>query len=485
MSDFSISTDLNIGDEIKIRFDISSDYPALSAPSTAYIVDLYEGQDIENNENEINNLPQWSNIHTYIGGLNQNYSGQPNTVAILGQSGHVDSAAKRTSDISRTVNGTTYNDWYLPSAPQLSVLYQLRNILDPVLVSAGGAALTKTQTHYQKKAYWASTEGGNPNDKTPVISISFNPNSGGGAWFGRPKSQRYRTRAVREMAIPSGVNLAVGQLYGGGVVYKIIEAESGGAPAKVDVDVKIGNGSTTIFSQNNLPNNNVAEITHTVTSVDGDNPNISWFFTNSNTSPYTWETNYQIWVQQFSTITELQPGSQATLAWNDDAGRWTSRYSYIPEYMSTYKTGIITFVKGKLYIHDDVNNKNYFYNGNYPTQVTYIDNVAPSQPKVFMTHSVEGNSQPNISSFETIENWTMNSDLVKDDYIKREGTYYSELFGDVNDPNVGDNASYGDKLMRGTKLRGQYIKVFMTFRAEELEIKHSNIGYITSKGHTT
>ena len=79
----------------------------------------------------------------------------------------------------------------------------------------------------------------------------------------------------------------------------------------------------------------------------------------------------------------------------------------------------------------------------------------------------------------------MNSDLIKDDYIRREGTYYSELFGDVNDPNVGLNASHGDKLMKGTKLRGQYIKVFMTFRQEDLEIKHSNIGYITSKGHTT
>ena len=153
--------------------------------------------------------------------------------------------------------------------------------------------------------------------------------------------------------------------------------------------------------------------------------------------------------------------------------------------MSTFKTGIITFTKGNLYIHDDSNNKNYFYNGKYPTQVTYVENIQPSQPKVFLTHAVEGTSQPNISRFETIENWTMNSDLIKDDYIRREGTYYSELFGDVNDPNVGLNASHGDKLMKGTKLRGQYIKVFMTFRQEDLEIKHSNIGYITSKGHTT
>ena len=62
---------------------------------------------------------------------------------------------------------------------------------------------------------------------------------------------------------------------------------------------------------------------------------------------------------------------------------------------------------------------------------------------------------------------------------------FHELFGDTNDPNVGDNATYGDKLMRGARLRGQFAKVSLTFRSDNLEVKHSNIGFITSKGHTT
>jgi len=485
MSNFSINTDLSVGDEIKIKFDISNNYPT-SAPATIYIVDLHEMQDIENNPDyDLNTLPQWSNINEHIGGLDFNWSGKTNTDAIVAQAGHVDSGAKRCKDVTRTVGGVTYNDWYLPSAAQLTTLYQLRNILDPVILNAGGDILTKTQTHYQRKGYWASHESSSTSNKTPVYSVSFNPNSGGGATFGRAKSRRFRTRATREMELPNGVSVAVGQLYGGGIVYKVVEAESGGVTPKVDVDVKIGNGLTTIFSQNEKPSGFATEILHTVTSTDGTSPIIKWEFENSNTGAYNWTTNYQVFVKENTATTTIQPGSQATLAWNDDAGRWTSRYSYIPEYMSTFKTGIITFTKGNLYIHDDSNNKNYFYNGKYPTQVTYVENIQPSQPKVFLTHAVEGTSQPNISRFETIENWTMNSDLIKDDYIRREGTYYSELFGDVNDPNVGLNASHGDKLMKGTKLRGQYIKVFMTFRQEDLEIKHSNIGYITSKGHTT
>ena len=165
--------------------------------------------------------------------------------------------------------------------------------------------------------------------------------------------------------------------------------------------------------------------------------------------------------------------------------RWTSRYSFLPEYFSTYKTCFASFVNGALYIHDNSNNKNYFYNTTFPSSITYIENVSPSQPKVFLTHAVEGNEKPSHTKFETIENHTMSSDLVADDYIRKEGTFYSDLFGDTNDPNVGDNATFGDKLIKGTKLRGQYIQVGMTFRTKDLEIKHSNIGFITSKGHTT
>lgn len=106
-----------------------------------------------------------------------------------------------------------------------------------------------------------------------------------------------------------------------------------------------------------------------------------------------------------------------------------------------------------------------------------------SQPKIFLTHSVEGDNSPSFVTFETVENHTMQSDLVNSDYERREGTYYAEMYGDTNDPNI--EGSFGDKLLKGTKLRGQFIKVGLTFRDNNLKVKHSNIGYITSKGHNT
>lgn len=502
MSNFCVNTDFNPGDEIKIVFDIYNAVPN-TTDKTVYIVDLQEGsphtiaeENITNSDYQIleSQNTKWSNVHgTYVGNAwetNENYyagasssDGAYNTTQIINQTGHVNSAAKVASDISRNVGGVTYNDWYLPTSGDLSIMYNLMDVLDPVIVSNGGSKLKKNHPWAIVKNYWSSGESTYLQSLNPVQSMSFNPNSGGGAHFLRPKHNLYRVRAVRKQITTA--NVSVGDFFGGGVIFKI---EGGGTAItpEVDLDITMGYASTNIFSANDLASgysNSGVEVS--VTATHGSSPEICFNYTNSNAGNYGWTTNVRIFKKVEEIEEQISVGKRTSLAWSEAAQRWVTRYSFTPEYFSTYKTGFTSFVNGQLFIHDDSNNKNYFYNGKYPTQVCYVENVEPSQPKVFMTHSVEGNAEPTLTKFETIDNWTMNSDLVKGDYVEREGTYYSDMFGDVNDPNVGDNSTYGDKLMKGTKLRGQYLKVFMTFRQEDLEVKHSNVGYITSKGHTT
>ena len=47
-------------------------------------------------------------------------TGQANTGAIIGQTGHTGSAAKICDDYSVTVGSVTYNDWFLPSRDELN-----------------------------------------------------------------------------------------------------------------------------------------------------------------------------------------------------------------------------------------------------------------------------------------------------------------------------------------------------------------------------
>lgn len=499
MSNFTLNTNFAPGDEIKIVFDIYNEVPT-NSDKTVYIVDLQEGSphSVEvplkggtpeyytaQNENTV-----WSNVRGGVNDPNEGYysganstDGSYNTTQIINQEGHTESAAKVASDISRTVGGVTYNDWYLPSRMELSTLYNLMSVLDPVIEANGGSILRKDHPYAIVKNYWASSESSSPSTTVPVTSISFNPNSGGGGLFGRGKHHRFRVRAVRKQTTTD--NVSVGDVFGGGVIYKIVEASQGITPT-VDLDITIGASQENIFSQNTLGDGySNSGVEKTITVNHGSAPDIKFTFTNSNAGNYQWGTNVRVFKKVEEIVTELQAGSRTTIAWSENLKRWTSRYSFTPEYFSTYKTCFASFVNGILYIHDNSESKNYFYNQRYPSKVTYIENILPSQPKVFLTHAIEGNVQPTLAAFETVDNWTMNTDLVKDDYIEREGTYYSELFGDTNDPNAGVNATYGDKLMRGTKIRGQFAKVSLSFRTSDLEVKHSNIGFITSKGHTT
>lgn len=74
---------------------------------------------------------EWSNITTtLIGSTDISIgSGQANTAAIIGQSGHTNSAAKVCDDYSVTVGSVTYNDWFLPSKDELNKLYINRDAI--------------------------------------------------------------------------------------------------------------------------------------------------------------------------------------------------------------------------------------------------------------------------------------------------------------------------------------------------------------------
>ena len=512
MSNFNINTDFNIGDELKVVFDIYNEAPTSTTQKDVYIVDIHEGSphtDASGNtilpEDATNDMhtmltmqnSRWSNIHSanestpdttdLKAGASSSFDGAFNTNAIINQTGHTDSAAKVANGISRTYSGVTYNDYYLPTRVDLSAMYANRLIIDPTISAQGGSPVTKNSNMAAVVYYWASNES-QYETIVPCTSMSFQPSGSGGAYFMRNKQHRFRVRAIRKETTTDSVS--VGDFYKGGVVFRIVDGSvsgsfSGVSSASVDLDITVGASNTSIYSQNGLSNPGSGTAELTVTEAMGSSPIFKFVFTNSNAGSYGWGTNVQIFKKIEEVITTVEAGGKTTLAFSDDMQRWTSRYSFLPEYFSTYKTCFASFVNGALYIHDNSNNKNYFYNTTFPSSITYIENVSPSQPKVFLTHAVEGNEKPSHTKFETIENHTMSSDLVADDYIRKEGTFYSDLFGDTNDPNVGDNATFGDKLIKGTKLRGQYIQVGMTFRTKDLEIKHSNIGFITSKGHTT
>lgn len=109
---------------------------------------------------DINTGTPWSNLtSTEIGVTAHNQiDGQPNTNAIISQSGHTSSAAKLCDDYTNTDTGTgIYSDWYLPSILELNQCFNASFVVNTIL------GVTNGFKFYTNATYWSSTEYSNTN----------------------------------------------------------------------------------------------------------------------------------------------------------------------------------------------------------------------------------------------------------------------------------------------------------------------------------
>ena len=135
----------------------------------------------------------WSNVdNDEIGITAQSQTdGQANTAAIISQSGHTDSAAKLCDEYEND----GYDDWYLPAARELSLLFHQDVMVDEVLDNDGNpSTLGLTQEYYtfNQGYYWSSTEVSDNVDG----AYSFYPIYGVQNHDGKLDS--YRVRCIRK-----------------------------------------------------------------------------------------------------------------------------------------------------------------------------------------------------------------------------------------------------------------------------------------------
>jgi len=80
-----------------------------------------------------------------------------------------------------------------------------------------------------------------------------------------------------------------------------------------------------------------------------------------------------------------------TLTYSPRSEGWTSRWSFIPDWMIGINNSFYTFKNGELYKHDDNAKRNEFYGVQYPSSITPILNNQAQDTKMFTTVALDSN----------------------------------------------------------------------------------------------
>lgn len=115
--------------------------------------------------------------------------------------------------------------------------------------------------------------------------------------------------------------------------------------------------------------------------------------------------------------------AENTLSYSKESQKWTSRWSYIPDWMIGMNSSFFSWKGGNLYKHHTNETRNNFYGVQYSSSLTTIFNLDASDVKLFKTIHLDGNAPWSVS-VET----EMNEGLIAvGDFQKLEEMYFAYI----------------------------------------------------------
>jgi len=178
---------------------------------------------------------------------------------------------------------------------------------------------------------------------------------------------------------------------------------------------------------------------------------------------------------------EAYDGVGGTWCYQPGLDRFTSKYSFRPEWMSMIGNRLSTFKNGKLFIHSGTYNT--FYGRSFDTALAAVHNADGNTIKVYNSVAVEGDT-PSRMHFRTEVPNVQSSDLVTSEFSVREGVSYSDILMDRLSPNT--TGSYEEKLFKGDRVRGEVCKFiyFLSLPTTRKSFKFINIGFNPARGQS-
>jgi hypothetical protein len=111
------------------------------------------------------------------------------------------------------------------------------------------------------------------------------------------------------------------------------------------------------------------------------------------------------------------------LSYYNYANGWTSRWSYVPEWMVHMNSNFYTFKRGNLYIHNLNPVRNNFYETQYTSTLSTIFNIEPTTIKKFKNLYLDSSHEWKATMHTNLDEGYIDYDW----YEKKEGKWYAHI----------------------------------------------------------
>lgn len=132
-----------------------------------------------------------------------------------------------------------------------------------------------------------------------------------------------------------------------------------------------------------------------------------------------------------------------TLTFSNKSQGWTSRWTYQPEWMVGLNSSFYSFKKGNLYKHDTNQNRTQFYDEPIVDlegfSISTVFNQEPTTIKMFKTLALDCTYGLNTIGATDLDN----IEMTKDNYINKEGEFFSYMRRPVGEINLQLLSSQG------------------------------------------
>lgn len=152
-----------------------------------------------------------------------------------------------------------------------------------------------------------------------------------------------------------------------------------------------------------------------------------------------------------------------TLAFNEDADKWVTYYSYVPEMMIKFLDGFYTFKDGELWEHNSNNVRNNFYGVQYTSKVSFYVNLSPTEVKTYFSMRQKSNkvwlayNRGDIRIFPSEGKPAGQLSRLRLGRFKRLQTdWFADFLRDLSDPRF---LTEDEALIKGAQLQGNVMRI--------------------------